>query len=49
MSVPGIGSELNASDGFTWRQRVISRYMRYQEPTHTAPPSHLAKRIPKTP
>ena len=47
MSVPGIGSELNASDGLTWRQRVISRYIRYQDPIHTAPPSHFAKRIIK--
>lgn len=48
MSVPGIGSELNASDGRTWRQRVISRYSRDQEPIHTAPPSHFAIASPKT-
>jgi hypothetical protein len=37
---------LNASDGFTCRHRVISRYIRYQDPAHTAPPTHFTKRIP---
>ena len=36
---------MNARDGFTCRQRVISRYMRYQEPAHTPTPSHLAMRM----
>jgi hypothetical protein len=45
--VPGIASDLNASVGFTWCQRVISRYMRYQEPAQTAPPTHLTRRIPQ--
>src|SRR5689334_11395476 len=45
MPVTGSGVELNARDGFTCRQRVISRYMRYQEPAHTPAPSHLAMRM----
>src|SRR5438552_12864544 len=49
MPVTGSGAELNARDGFTWRQRVISRYMRYQEPAHTPTPSHLAMRMPHAP
>src|SRR5690242_16917589 len=49
MPVTGSGSELNARDGFTCRQRVISRYMRYQEPAHSITPSHLTMRMPHAP
>src|SRR5689334_11542466 len=49
MPVTGSGSELNARDGFTCRQRVISRYMRYQEPAHSTTPSHLTMRMPHAP
>jgi hypothetical protein len=38
------GPGLNARDGFTWCQRVISRYIKYQEPIQAPVPSHLTLR-----
>jgi hypothetical protein len=42
--VPDGGPGLNARDGFTWCQRVISRYIKYQEPIQAPVPSHLTLR-----
>ena len=38
------GPGLNARDGFTCCQRVISRYIKYQEPIQAPVPSHLTMR-----
>ena len=42
--MPDGGPGLNARDGFTWCQRVISRYIKYQEPIQAPVPSHLTLR-----
>jgi hypothetical protein len=38
------GPGLSAGDGFTWCQRVIFRYIKYQELIQAPVPSHLTLR-----